>query len=97
MRYTPGPWKKEGLSVIAGTRGIICKCPVVTAGGVFNVEANTRLIAASPEMFALLNEWLDTPFFESKEEWREWVEDYRPRVEQALAECAVCREGLDAP
>ena len=39
---------------------------------------------AAPEMFALLNEWLDTPFFETKEEWREWVEDYRPRVEQAL-------------
>ena len=56
MTFTPGPWEKDGLSVIAKQRGTICKCPVVTAGGVFNVEANARLIAAAPEMLRIMKE-----------------------------------------
>ena len=32
----------------------------------------------------LLQEWLYTPFFETKEAWQEWVNEYRPRVESAL-------------
>ena len=54
MTHTPGPWKKDGLKVIAGTRGTICVCPVVSLGGVFNVEANARLIAAAPELLDAL-------------------------------------------
>lgn len=59
MTHTPGPWKKEGLKVIAGTRGTICVCPVVSLGGVFNVEANAHLIAAAPEMLEALKALLD--------------------------------------
>jgi hypothetical protein len=32
----------------------------------------------------LLQEWLDTPFFEKREAWEEWVRDFRPRVYRAL-------------
>jgi hypothetical protein len=37
----------------------------------------------------LHKEWLNTPFFETQEDWLEWVEEYRPRVEQALAQTAT--------
>ena len=86
MKHTPEPWYSiEGEPyIIKSEEGDhIADIWLVATG--FK-EANARLIAAAPEMFALLNEWLDTPFFETKEEWREWVEDYRPRVEQALAQ-----------
>jgi len=33
----------------------------------------------------LLKEWLNTPFFETEQEWLEWVSEFRPRVEKALA------------
>ena len=59
MTHTPGPWIKDGLSVIVKQRGTICKCPTVPNRGVFDVEANARLIAAAPEMYAELKkiEW----------------------------------------
>jgi hypothetical protein len=56
MTHTPETWTKEGLAVIAGTRGTICVCPVISLGGVFEVEANARLIAAAPELLALVHE-----------------------------------------
>ena len=42
------------------------------------IEADNRRLRE------LLQEWLYTPFFETKEAWQEWVNEYRPRVEQAL-------------
>lgn len=33
---------------------------------------------------ALLDEWLNTPFFEDKDAWQKWVEDFRPRVQDAI-------------
>lgn len=33
----------------------------------------------------LLREWLNTPFFETREAWQIWVSEYRPRVIQALS------------
>ena len=54
MTHTPGPWKRDGLKVIASTRGTICVCPVVPLGGVFNVDANVDLIAAAPDLVAAL-------------------------------------------
>lgn len=30
--------------------------------------------------FALLKEWLNTPFFGTKEEWEKWVAEFRPKV-----------------
>ncbi len=59
MTHTPGPWKKDGLKVIAGTRGTICVCPVVSLGGTFDVEANACLIAAAPEMLEALKDSRD--------------------------------------
>lgn len=35
-------------------------------------------------MVDLLAEWLNTPFFESKAMWADWVKDFRPRVEKCL-------------
>ncbi|MGD8869011.1 MAG: hypothetical protein PVI01_15385 [Gemmatimonadales bacterium] len=36
----------------------------------------------------LLEEWLHTPYFATEEEWREWVNEFRPRVERTLREVA---------
>ena len=32
----------------------------------------------------LLQEWLNTPFFETKEEWQEWANEFRPKVEAVI-------------
>ena len=83
MTHTPGPWEVIGGTVIHAEieEIIIATVPEENAVLRFNeTRANARLIAAAPEMYALLNEWLDTPFFETKEEWQEWVDEYKPRV-----------------
>ncbi len=36
------------------------------------------------QVFRLLREWMDTPFFEKKEDFDKWKEQFRPRVEAAL-------------
>lgn len=35
-------------------------------------------------MKALLEEWLRTPFFETREGWEGWVAEFRPRVERLV-------------
>ena len=34
----------------------------------------------------LLRTWLATPFFADREEWAEWVREFRPAVERLLEE-----------
>ncbi|NVN02919.1 MULTISPECIES: hypothetical protein [Asaia] len=65
-KWTPGPWGYEastkncGAYVSAPTSGTICDCYFTMAnGGIFHhqseqSDANARLIAMSPEMFAAL-------------------------------------------
>jgi|APFre7841882654_1041346.scaffolds.fasta_scaffold108173_2 hypothetical protein len=48
------------------------------------------------EALALLREWRDTPFFETKDEWSAWVAGFRPRVEALLARFPDPRECGDA-
>lgn len=43
-----------------------------------------NLQATNQQLLKILKEWLNTPFFETKEEWQEWVNDYRPRVIQVI-------------
>ena len=100
MTHTPKPWKiiteAEGFAGATTGKdlGIIDKDGNIIAE-VFHqldddlfapVEANARLIAKAPELYDLLNEWLDTPFFETKEDWQKWVDDYKPRVETTMKE-----------
>ena len=33
---------------------------------------------------SLLSEWLATPFFETYESWKKWVDSFKPRVEAHL-------------
>ena len=63
--HTPGPWTvrersddyTEGYFIEAVDRDI---CTVAVAGHTDKVQlANARLIAAAPEMLALLKSWLD--------------------------------------
>lgn len=50
----------------------------------------------------LLKEWLDTPFFERREDWQRWADDFRPRVAEAVKHteqhwcrsCGGCRISL---
>ena len=92
MTYTPGPWKivravisAEDYAIVAG--GIIAEVFHRIDDDAFaDAEANAHLIAAAPDLLELLKEWLKTPYFETFEEWKNWVGDYGPRVEQALAQ-----------
>jgi len=45
-----------------------------------------KLRAANDTLRALLREWLRTPFFESREGWEAWLDNYKPRVIAALEE-----------
>ncbi len=99
MTYTSGPWKRDGLKVIAETRGTICVCPVVTLGGVFNVDANVDLIAAAPDLVVackmaqfLFVEGNDV--FEGLQEATAYMKKTKVALDKALAKCN-CREGLD--
>lgn len=55
-KWTPGPWKKDGLRVAKFSRGVIAECPLPKNGGVFECVANSRLIAAAPELYEALSE-----------------------------------------
>lgn len=44
----------------------------------------------------LLLEWLGTPFFETEKDWRDWVEDFRPRVLRACEDPILWREAMEA-
>lgn len=60
--FTPGPWEQDGNAVHT-SRGTIAVCPVPQKGGVFDCNANARLIAAAPDLLAALKAVMD--------EWRE--------------------------
>ena len=97
MTYTPGPWAAAfRSSMMYGERywvfSAVTEKPVAmvhlteSSQEATNIhKANAHLMATSPEMYDLLIEWLDTPFFETKDEWQKWVDDYKPRVEIAIA------------
>ena len=51
MEYTKGEWKKQGNRIEVYGRGVICECPSPQSGGVFELVANTNLIAAAPDMY----------------------------------------------
>jgi hypothetical protein len=57
--FTPGPWQREGLTITAEDRGIIAMCPTPQHGGTFDVNANARLIAAAPDLYAALETAID--------------------------------------
>lgn len=49
-------------------------------------EQRDELRAEVARLVLLLDEWLKTPFFKTREEWATWVADFRPRVEAAIRE-----------
>lgn len=54
--FTPGPWKVvDGRAVVSDTRQPICHV-LHREVGVTQCEANARLVAASPALYALLKE-----------------------------------------
>ena len=88
MTHTPGPWYVDSTHVRHAINTDNVHIAMANIGPGLTEEealANARLIAAAPELYDLLNEWLDTPFFETKDEWQKWVDDYKPRVLQAIA------------
>ena len=55
--HTEGPWHREGLAIVGVFRtGIVASTPAIHDGGVFEREANARLIAAAPELLEALRE-----------------------------------------
>jgi hypothetical protein len=80
--HTPGPWRYQEKSdaythiVRAGEHRFICQLPQDTSG---KAEADARLIAAAPDMLALLNEAAEfiQPFNRA--------EDLLDRIEAAIA------------
>lgn len=91
-RHTPGPWFTEALSTIG-------HCAIVDADG-FTVanpspmgQANARLIAAAPEMLALLREVVDARNANTralKEAIQKaspgWIRDARAAIARATAQ-----------
>lgn len=53
VAHTPGPWKKEGLTICT-SQGDIARIPVPNDGGVFDCQENACLIAAAPDMLDAL-------------------------------------------
>lgn len=55
-RFTPGPWRRCGHRQIATTAGAgLPVCEVWSGGvGIEQADANERLIAAAPELYAAL-------------------------------------------
>lgn len=62
-KHTTGPWiyAIPGDSFVASDNGLICRRPAVSGGGSApnNWEANSRLIAAAPELLEALQVMLD--------------------------------------
>ena len=50
-------------------------------------KANAELRKERDELAALLAEWMGTPFFPELGDWVQWVEQFRPRVEEAIKAC----------
>jgi hypothetical protein len=58
-QHTPGPWKAQGwndLVVNSANGDTILACPGSSSGGIDEMQANARLIAAAPELLTAL-EW----------------------------------------
>ena len=86
-RWTPGPWRADGLQVIADDRGVIAKIPTPHTDGTFDCEANARLIAAVPELYEALREqikYLET-FLRRDGSSQETVDYYTLHARAALA------------
>ena len=84
--HTPGPWtigEDEGTSKaheILGKRG---QCIGWTASNESYEEGNTRLIAAAPEMLALLTDW---PINMPAEAWNRWHTERRALLARIAGE-----------
>jgi hypothetical protein len=59
MKYTPGPWRSGGCEVREANGCLICDLAVAKRHS-NETEANARLIAAAPEMYAILNRLYET-------------------------------------
>ena len=54
MKHTPGPWIYEDGDVLGGPGGIACVVPLNSANGMEEGKSNAHLIAAAPELLAVL-------------------------------------------
>lgn len=84
QKHTPGPWEKVELGVISNK--------ITTYGNYYvhatvdteneELEANAKLIAAAPDMLALLQEWAgDEPGFNGP--------DWHKRVQEAITKATI--------
>ena len=76
MTHTPGPWKDRVATgtpdhMISGSGEGVCVIPFKygEGSGTARRNANARLIAAAPELLALLVEW---PVNMPASEWNAW-------------------------
>lgn len=92
-RHTPGPWQ-QGDSAASGKGYAICSGPFVVAtvngtgypigkGSSPESDANARLIAAAPDLLALVAEGADLCAYEEPDE--DTVAEFRQRCKDALA------------
>lgn len=56
--FTPGKWERDGLNIGVKGRGVIAHIPTPPKGGVFDCDANGRLIAQAPEMYRALKQYI---------------------------------------
>ena len=59
-KHTPGPWRVDYMTVLAGTKNLVAECASMAVGE-SESKANARLIAAAPEMLEALKTILAHP------------------------------------
>ena len=91
MKHTPGPWFKDGNFIRqADDSGLIAELyisPNQNDGRNEALTANAKLMAAAPEMYALLSQ-INTAFYTrtSRKEWLELMEKTKPLLQKARGE-----------
>jgi hypothetical protein len=78
------------MIMVNGKTAVGYRLDEVTADGPVGMEMLMNPFAIVPKLenaqrvalaFQLLEEWLNTPFFETREQWEKWVAEFRPKVE----------------
>lgn len=87
-KHTPGPWNYSGPCEMTGRYSIFHNGPLAYCGDTTATpgdgEANARLIAAAPELLALVMDALDDPDVDIL--GSEWVCDARAAIRKATGE-----------
>lgn len=92
-KFTSGPWHREGFEIKA-VRGTITRIPTPQNGGVFDCNANARLIAAAPDLYTACAAFLE---YDANPDYSDvtMMLDYADAI--ALAKAAIAKARGESP